>query len=466
MAPGNSTFSFTTFLSHRYKSPEINIFFFKLFADIAEIQFNVDEGTFATNVTRLERMIRAADAFIGIYPFPGTSEAAQQPEELKKASRYFRLELDLAIRSQKPAIVFYDERYGNILRCPDNILSVPFNFLEITGSGQVPKAKLYKEIFKKFREMVSASMTYSMKQPNSLKTVVGIALPFQSANVNGYTPEDIQIIEAALEKNGFDERRILRWPPSLNRDAFALFHQADWVIVDTGEEMAKTGIPAYLHGQFVPMMRLRRVLSDSEATAPSAMERALFADVEVGYNKDIIVWNTHDTLEAGLQERLFSLKANVRRISILNEAEKYFGSAALRKEAVFLSYSGKDRDIAAGISAELKKYFQTVFDYRDGESIRPGQPWINEIFKQLSTSAIGIPLLSEDYFASRNCAHEAQEMMANYDNGKMKVMPVKLYKDPLASPPWMQNLQYLRFTDYAKTEDAVKEIIQLVTVKQ
>ena len=104
------TIAFSTFLSHRYKSPEANLFFFKLFADIAEIQFEVDEGTFATNVTRLERMIRAAYAFIGIYPFPGTSDEAQKPEELKKASRYFKLELDLAIRSRKPAIVFYDER--------------------------------------------------------------------------------------------------------------------------------------------------------------------------------------------------------------------------------------------------------------------------------------------------------------------------------------------------------------------
>lgn len=466
MTPGNSTFSFTTFLSHRYKSPEINIFFFKLFADIAEIQFEVDEGTFATNVTRLERMIRSADAFIGLYPFPGSSEAAQQPEELKKASRYFRLELDLAIRSHKPAIIFYDDRYGNILRCPDNILSVPFNFREITGTGQVPKAKMYKEIFKKFREIVTASMTYCMKQVNNPKTVVGIAVPLQSASSNGYTPEDIQIIEDALEKNGFDDRKILRWPPCLNRDSFAIFHQADWIVVDTGEEMAKTGIPAYLHGQFVPMMRLHRVSSDSEATTLSVMEKALFADVDVGYNKDIIVWNTHNALEAGLQERLFSLKASVKRISILEEAERYFGSAALRKEAVFLSYSGKDRDIAAGLSTELKKHFQTVFDYRDGESIRPGQPWMNEIFKQLSSSAIGVPLLSENYIASGNCLHEAQEMIANYDSGNMKVLPIKLYKDPLTPPPWLQSLQYLRYPDYAKTEDVVKEIIQLVTLTQ
>lgn len=456
------SFAFTTFLSHRYKSPDVNLFFFKLFEDIAEIQFEVDEGTFATNVTRLERMIRAADAFLGIYPFPGSPEEAQQPEELRKASRYFRLELDLAIRSNKPAIIFYDERYGNILRCPDNIISVPFNFREITSAGQTPKARAFKEKFRNFREIVTASMAYSAKQMNNPKTSIGIALPDYSST-DGYTPEHIRIIESTLEKYGFDDLKILQWPPTLNRDAFAIFEDADWMIVDLGEDMAKTGLPAYLHGRFVPLIRLQHRSSEAGDATPSLLEKVLFGGVEVGYKKDTLVWNNNNTLEAGLQERLFTLKADVKRISTIGEAEVYFRSAALRKEAVFLSYSGKDRELAADISAELKKYFQTVFDYRDGKSIRPGQPWIDEIFKQLSSSAIGIPLLSDNYFDSGNCIHEAQEMIAHRDGGKMKVVPVKLYKEPLTSPTWLQNIQYLRFTDYTKVENAIRELVQLVT---
>lgn len=456
------SFAFTTFLSHRYKSPEVNLFFFDLFENIAEIQFEVDEGTFATNVTRLERMIRAADAFIGIYPFPGSPEEAQQPDELRKASRYFRLELDLAIRSTKPAIIFYDERYGNTLKCPDDITSVPFNFREITSAGQAPKARAFKEIFKKFRGLVTASMTYSAKQMNDPKTSIGIALP-DSSSTNGYKTEHIEIIKSTLEKQGFDDLDFLQWPPVLNRDAHTVFHDSDWMLVDLGEEMAKTGLPAYIHGQFIPTMRLHHKSSDAEGTTYSSLEKTLFGDLEVGYKKDTLFWGDAHTLETGLQERLFTLKADVKRISTNSEAETYFLSAALRKEAVFLSYSGKDRDLATDISLELKKHFKTVFDYRDGTSIRPGQPWINEIFKQLSSSAIGIPLLSEDYFVSGNCLHEAQEMIANRDSGKMNIVPIKLYKDALNLPPWMQNIQYLRFTDYAKTEDAVKEIVRLIS---
>lgn len=456
------TFAFNTFLSHRYKSPEVNLFFFGLFEDIAEVQFEVDEGTFSTNVTRLERMIRAADSFIGIYPFPGDADAAKKPEELRKASRYFRLELDLAIRSKKPAIIFYDDRYGNLLRCPENVISVPFSFREITGAGQVPKAKMYREQFREFCEIVSASMDYTVKQNNQTKSRIGIALPLQAAD-NCYATEDIQVIEELLEQHGFDDRKILRWPTMLNRDSYALFHDADWVIVDTGDEMAKTGIPAYLHGQFVPMLRMRRFPADQVEPQPSALEKTLYGDIEVGYNKDIVAWNNHDSLKEALQERLLTIKGNVRRIGSMLEAQSYFRSAALRKEAVFLSYSGKDRDLAADISAELKRHFQTVFDYRDGTSIRPGEPWMNEIFKQLSTSAIGVPLLSENYFSSGNCVHEAQEMIASYDSQKMKVLPIKLYKDVLNSPPWIQNIQYLRYSDYPGVQDIIKELIRLAT---
>lgn len=456
------TFAFTTFLSHRYKSPEINLFFFKIFADTAEVQFEVDEGTFSTNVTRLERMIRAADAFMGIYPFPGDSKAAKQPEELRKASRYFRLELDLAIRSRKPAIVFYDERYGNVLRCPDSMISVPFNFREITGSGQVPKAKMFREQFKDFCEIVNASMDYGIKQKNLSRSRIGIALPLQTVDTR-YGPDDIQIIEDILEAHGFDDRKVLRWPAVLNRDSFALFHDADWVIVDTGEEMARTGIPAYLHGQFVPMLRLRRFPSDQTESPLSLLEKTLYGDIDVGYNKDIIAWNDHAILKEGLQERLLTIKGDVRRISSMLDAETYFRSAALRKEAVFLSYAGEDSDLAAEISTELKKHFQTVFDYRDGESIAPGEDWMDEIFKKLSRSAIGVPLYSVDYFKSGNCLHEAREMIARRDSQNMKVLPIKLRKGDVELPPWIGSIQYLRYSDYPKVEDVVKDIIRRAT---
>lgn len=448
-------FSFKAFLSHRYKSPEVNLYFFDLFSEIAEVQFEVDEGTFATNVTRLERMIRGSDAFIGIYPFPGSWEESQSVEELRKASRYFRLELDLAIRSRKPCIVFYDERYGSILRCPGNIPARAFDSREVTGAGGSPKAGVYRDAFKKFSNVVQARMAYDVTRDVAPKNGICIGLPESGS---GYGNEHRDLIKTILKEYGHDNLRDLSWPPVLGREAFVLLGDLDWALIDIGQEMAATGIPAYLHGQFVPMVRLEQARDDCEGLS-SPMARALFGGVEVGYAKDILRWKDTDSLREGLKARLSSLRAGVKRINTADEARSYFIGAALRKEAVFLSYSGRDQDPAMDLSAALKTKFQKVFDYRDPEAIQPGVRWIETIFNQLSASAVGIPLLSSEYFNSGNCMHELHQMVALQDSRKMKLIPVKLYKEPLELPPLLQSTQYLRLSDYKSAEAAAAAIL-------
>jgi hypothetical protein len=95
----------TAFLSHKYKAPAVNDYFFRLFSRTANVEFEVDEGSLATNVTRLERLIRDADAFIGIYPFDEGGPENPTAADLTTAARYFRLELDIAARARKPGLV-------------------------------------------------------------------------------------------------------------------------------------------------------------------------------------------------------------------------------------------------------------------------------------------------------------------------------------------------------------------------
>ncbi len=95
LANGAENRPFRAFLSHRYKSPRVNEYFFSLFEGIATPQFQVDKGLKATSVTRLERLVRDSDGFIGFYPFPSDSEPSV--ERLRAESRYFRLELDSPI---------------------------------------------------------------------------------------------------------------------------------------------------------------------------------------------------------------------------------------------------------------------------------------------------------------------------------------------------------------------------------
>jgi hypothetical protein len=158
----------------------------------------------------------------------------------------------------------------------------------------------------------------------------------------------------------------------------------------------------------------------------------------------------------------------LRRINTAEEAKTYFLETAKRKEVVFLSYSGKDENAAAELSSVLKSRFQkeNVFNYRDGESIRPGKPWLDEIFNRLAKSAIGIALLSPAYLESENCMHELREMVARRDSKDMQLMPVKLYKDspdnPLKTPAYLGDTQYLRLWEYKNVEDALKVILRAI----
>jgi hypothetical protein len=446
--------SIQVFLSHRYKSPDVNLYFFEVFCKMAEIQFEVDEGVLATCVTRLERMVRSADAFIGVYPYPEANDQAPSVQQKQDASRYFRLELDLALRSRKPALVFYDSRYGPLLECPPSITAHTFNMREILGGGGKPKRELHRRLFKQFVGKVNAFVAYETARESDppLENRVGLLLP-ETDGV--YTTEDRLTIESALREQGCEILPLPR-PPNLNLQFHTELERTDWVVADIGPAATRTGLPAFLHGQFYPTMRL---LCSREADA-SPLETTLFGGIEVGYPKDILRWHDAASLREGIEKRVALIRASVKRISTSAQAEEYFRSAALRKEAAFLSYSGADQDIGAAISAELRKKFQTVFDYRDGRSLATGKPWLDEVFQGLAASAIGIPLLSANYVASENCLHEAREMVSRMDLKKMSVLPVKLRQEELVLPAWANSFQYARYWEYPEVGALVEWLIE------
>jgi hypothetical protein len=444
--------TFKSFLSHRYKSADVNLYFFDLFNEVAEIQFEVDEGMFSTNVTRLERMVRDADAFIGIYPFSDFNNDNSLLDELKKQSRYFRLEIDLAIRSQKPTIIFYDKRYGNLIKPPENIFSYPFDFNEVSGTGGFPSLNKHKEEFIRFCKTVERKKLYDDIQIAKGKSIVAIVI---SKDTRDETV--IRKLFEILNSYNYSEIEVIELPTSLETNLFRILEKIDFAIVDYCEYVSSSGIAAYFHGRYIPMIRIEcNKLSDA-----NNLESFLFGSLEIGYKKDKIIWDNEDTLYTELSKKLQIINSQVKRINTYDEAKVYFQSAILRKEVVFVSYSGEDIEIAKDIIFELKNNFQTVFDYRDGKSIVPGQPWLSEIFDTLAKSAIGINLLSNSYFKSGNCMHEAEQMVANKDNGNLKLFPIKLYNEQIALPNFFGATQYVRKIDYESIKGLVSEIIKL-----
>ena len=449
--------AFKVFLSHRYKSPEINQHFFDVLSSHGNLLFEVDVGVKATNVTRLEKAIRDADAFVGIYPFPSEDDAHPDLDTALHASRYFRLELDLALRSRRPAIVFVDDRYGTAITVPQTIREFRYDHQEVPGVTSSKRNAQLERLAREFCKDVAAVMLSEQDRGgSSARDIVGIILPSGSSRTSGYSRQQIAKIEERLTQQAL--RTVHLDPKSVVDGPFMReLEDLDWAVVDIGTAACAGGLPGFIHGRFIPQMRLLH--TDAKRTH-SPLETTLLAAFDVGYPKDIIRWSNGETLDRELVQRLTTLYEPRKYIRTQVEAREYFASAALRKEAVFLSYSGADREFVADLAKALRSKFQQVFDYRDqGESIVPGRRWISEVFDKLSASAIGIPILSPTYFESGNCTHEARQMVALADAGKLRMLPVKIKEGELELPSWMQDLQYARGWEYSGPEELADKII-------
>ena len=451
--------TFKAFLSHRYKSPGVNQRFFDLLASYANVQFEVDVGTKPTNVTRLERFVRDADAFVGIYPLPSTDDARPSRETIAEESKYFRLELDMAIRSGRPGIVFVDDRYGHAISVPATLRECRYDHREVANAGPLRHEDSLRDQVRAFVEDVAAATRRHVNQGRAAgRDRVGLLLPVGHDSGALCTSGEVEMLAEQLRNQSLNPVEM-----DLSRGADGAFmrhlESLDWAVTDIGAAACASGMPAFVHGRFIPQMRMIRSTSATEV-ARSPLEDGILKSFESGYPKDIIRW--HDP--AGLLDQF------VQRLSVLYEPRKYIGntadarvyfaSASLRKETVFLSYAGEDRTRVEGLAQALRRVFQNVFDYRDaGQSIVPGSRWIEEIFNKLAGSALAVPVLSPEYFASDNCTHEAREIVARADNRQLKVVPVKLRDGPLELPSWMRDIQYLRGWEYTSAEALAEKIV-------
>ncbi len=295
----NSKIALTAFLSHKYKAPAVNEYFFRLLSKSAYIEFEVDVGSAATNVTRLERLVRDADGFVGIYPFDelvNTSDPAEN--DLINASKLLRLELDLAARARKLKSVFVDYRFRGILAAPAPIKQVGFDVQEIVGGGKQPSSPEVRQSCERFSDHVATGRTYALADENQAResNPVGVLLPPESVG-QGYSRQQIDCVLVDVVRSRRYEPVELPWPPQVTPEWISKIRAFDWVVVDVGSVSAATGVVGFLHGEFKPSMRLLRIPASGAAAASAVEDPPLYSGFAVGYQKDIVRWkNLRTTL--------------------------------------------------------------------------------------------------------------------------------------------------------------------------
>jgi TIR domain len=420
----------SAFLSHKYDAPDVNLFFFDLISTVALIAFRVDLGKYRTSTTRLERMIRDADAFFGVWPLPGDPRADWDSADLASESQYFRLELDMAIRARKPGVVFFDRRYGRRLQTPPELHALPYDAQDVKFSTAAPGWRRLKARISQASADLAPRLDARIADPSLSGENIGLVLPQN---------DDAEVVRDVLHQR---DLTVSELPLHLTASSLRLLRGCDFVVIDIGDLAAQV-MATFLHGQFIPLLRVRRDIPDPPI---SQMEAVLFGDLEVGYRRDVVRWSTEQELRERLDERLTVIDRQPELIGDASAASRYFSSAAKRKEPVFLSYSSADAGIAGQVADELRRLFQEVFDYRARASIPAGEFWQDHVSGELSSTAVGVILFSESYANSGHCMDEPRHLYDRKIENEAKLLPVRLDDSPASS--LLARLEYRRLGEW------------------
>lgn len=442
-----------TYLGHDQESPEVNIYFFDIFQEIANIQFDVETESLPIDLTRTEQMARDSDAYIGIYSYNNLSGAVAENGSLTSQANKIRLELDIVLRSKKPALIFYDKRFGTSLEIPPIIKSYAFDIQDLIGQGNKPKREKHTIAF---REFINEVVSYIAYQNNRLNEIpihkrVLLLLPEKASDS---CSKGLTISIDVLKELNCDVQ-VISWPPVITPNFYTDLHKAELVIADVGSEIESTAIAAFLQGFFIPMIRLAHI--DSKLT--SYQEIPTNRLIKECLPNEIIEWSDESTLRTRFKHKILRLLDPMIRITTHKAATRYFLSAALRQETVFLSYTGNDRNVAKKLRLELNKKFRKVIDYRDGETMFSGQVWREQVNLMLESSAIAVPILSADFISSQNCLNELRRIMELRKRKGLVVLPVKVSNENLDLPETIAFLNYLRLWEYDDIKSLAEKLI-------
>lgn len=391
------------FLSHDSRAVEVNLRVFDLLSESLSLHFEVDEGLTATSTTRLERMIRAADAFVGVYPVIGDPLRKPAPDEAQRITRHFRLELDMAVRARKPYLVVLDRRLRGVLPVPDATYSHQYEAQELLSGKETFRLNELRGVIRAFERHARMATPSEWRQG-----LVGLVMPPGEAR------------EAAAETlKPAHQVRQPDWPLALDLETTVELRQCEWVVVDTSTPESGP-LVAYLRGQAIPFVRIRHGEAEHNA------DKALFGTFQHHYDKNLVRWCEVDELSERLRAVTDLIDRQPRLITGNDDARRYFQRTSRRQEAVFLSYAGKDAEYAKQLGDALRERFERVFDYKEAGNIPFGSDWMPSLLEHLYESAVAVPLLSTNYVDSNYCLDEVRRMVDARLSGKMRIFPIVL----------------------------------------
>ncbi|SHN46259.1 TIR domain-containing protein [Cryptosporangium aurantiacum] len=429
------------FLSHSYRSPEINLRFFDKVAELTDLRFEVDRKGLRLSTTRLERLIRNTDYFVGFYPLRGDLETMSR-DDLVRSATYFQLELEMAARARKPAIAFIDQRYQSVLNPPRGVQAVKYSAQEaLSDNDQLVERAIQRPFADFLLRFEGAPRRISVDDGAS----VGILVPTE----NAHDAELGAIVVESIETRGRDTV-LVPIPPAMDDRFLARLRECDSVVLSMDHPAAPV-VAAYLRGQAVPTLRLRHGPEPETPEPDASVDTLLFGGQARHYAKDVVYWDDVETLHARVLDRAERIFAEPRLMDTTSKARGYFEAAAQLPMPVFLSYADDDHDVAAALALVLRSRFTEVLNVVDRGALRQRARTISD----LDRADVAITLLTRAYADAEDCREEARLIAERHASWQLRVFAIQVENvrlDLLGNPKY-------RRAD-ASWADIVNDIVQ------
>jgi nucleoside phosphorylase len=372
------------YFSHSYRpgDREVNEFFWSLFWE-SGFTFAVDPESPTLSIPHLELMMRWSACFVAV--------VTHRPQQAYyKSSPFIVYEYGLAVRAQKPRLIFVEA-------------GVPGQYFSESAVTIAFDRRRLEERREGFRDLIKQLADQSRAYSNLAdrqRGPAGLLLP-----QNSQYREAKGAIAKLLSAAGHEPREIVTGFD--NSFQFALrLDECDFILIDVGSKSIPTWVYPFLHGRFIPTVRLMHQATADDRKAAPVLDNDDALTAAGVMDEVVIHWSTSDELITQLErqvEKLFQL-----RRPFLSEEEglRYLRSLGRRKESIFISNAGEDNNFASGLVRALNLQNILPFHYVYENQLTLGKDWHEELKERVRSSQLFVPLISEAYWESEWCKEE------------------------------------------------------------
>jgi nucleoside phosphorylase len=376
------------YLSHSYRGRDrrVNEFFWELFWD-AGFTFSVDPQSKVLSVPYLEYLMKGSAGYAAIV-------SLRSEQKYYLCSPFVLYEYSLALLAHKPRLIFVEDGVsGKYFDESGDSIKL------YTPSESILKAE--RNSFVESIETFKARVDPYRRSNRSLRGKVGIFIE------PGRPAYDVLTrITAAVDQAGFTPERI--GPGDLeNLQPVSRFDGYDFVIVDLDPAGIPHWIYPYIHGRFIPCIRLLHVQGDTRPELPPLIKSTILRGL-APVEEPVLYWRDADLLVDAIESQIERVKRKRQDFESLEEGLRYFRKAERREASIFISNPGEVNEFARQLAAAMKAEGMEIFQYQEENRIPIGEAWEPRLQNEVRNSEIFLPLITKAFWKSEPCRMELE----------------------------------------------------------